>query len=71
MRFGYFATMPRERSLLEIICPNCGASGNASVSENPEFEVEKYPDGFSEEQRATSHLETRVRCKCGQEFYLL
>lgn len=63
--------MPRDRSVFEIICPNCGASGNASVTGNPEFEVEKYPDGFFEEQRAPSRLETLVRCKCGQEFYLL
>jgi len=69
--FGYFANMPCDRSVLEIICPNCGATGNASVSENPEFIVEKYPDGFAEERRATSRLETMVQCKCGQEFYLL
>jgi len=63
--------MPRDRSVLEIICPNCGATGNAGVTENPEFKVDKYPDGFCEVQRAPSRLETLVRCKCSQEFYLL
>jgi hypothetical protein len=58
--------MSCDRSELEILCPNCGATGRARVSANPEFRVEKYPDGFCEEQRSASCLETKVRCKCGQ-----
>jgi hypothetical protein len=68
----------RNRSELDILCPNCGASGEALVSENndpdvpdPAFRVEAYPQGFSEQKPAASRQETMVRCKCGQEFYLL
>ena len=56
---------------LDILCPNCGAHGGARISEDREFRVETYPPGFSEEQRSFRRQETRVRCECGQVFYLL
>jgi hypothetical protein len=61
----------RDRFELDILCPNCGANSEARVSEDPEFRVEVYPQGFSEEQRSGYRHETKVRCECGQEFYLL
>ena len=63
--------MSCDQSELEILCPNCGATGTARVSENPEFRVKKYPDDFREERWSASRLETEVRCKCGQVFFLL
>jgi hypothetical protein len=67
----------RKRFELDILCPSCGATGHARVSENdgPEtadavFRVDEYPPGFSEEKRSTSRLETLVVCRCGQVFYL-
>jgi Zn ribbon nucleic-acid-binding protein len=65
----------RKRFKLGILCPNCGANGEALVSEGdtPEmsaFEVDEYPDGFSEQQPSAHRHETRIRCECGQEFYL-
>ena len=60
-----------DRFALDIQCPNCGAHGEARVSEGREFRVESYPRGFSEEQRSLHREETRVRCECGQVFYLL
>jgi hypothetical protein len=63
---------------LDILCPNCGANGDARVCENdapdmpaPAFRVEVYPLGFSEEKPSTTRHETMVRCQCGQMFYLL
>jgi hypothetical protein len=68
----------RNRFELDILCPNCGASGEALVSENsdsdtsdPAFRVEAYPQGFFEHKPSASRHETMVRCKCGQVFYLL
>jgi hypothetical protein len=68
----------RNRFELDILCPNCGASGQALVSENhdpempdPAFRVEAYPQGFSEEKASALRQETLVKCKCGQVFYLL
>ena len=68
----------RNRFELDILCPNCGASGEARASENddpdmpdPAFRVDEYPDGFSEEKRSACRHETMVRCRCGQVFYLL
>ena len=62
---------------LDILCPSCGATGNARVSESdgPDtvdatFRVDAYPPGFSEEKRSTSRFETLVTCRCGQVFYL-
>lgn len=69
-----------ERKLfdLDILCPSCGAAGDALVSENEDpdaqgaaFRVEAYPPGFSEEIRSASRHETMVACRCGQLFYLL
>jgi hypothetical protein len=68
----------RKRFELDILCPNCGATGNARVSRNdgPDpadaaFRVDEYPPGFSEEKRSASRHETVVECRCGQVFYLL
>lgn len=68
----------RERFEVDILCPSCGATGEARVSGNddsdaPEaaFRVEEYPSGFSEVRRSTSRHETLVACRCGQVFYLL
>jgi hypothetical protein len=68
----------RKRFELDILCPSCGATGDALVSEDdgtdPQgaaFRVEAYPPGFSEERRSTSRHETIVACGCGQVFYLL
>jgi Zn ribbon nucleic-acid-binding protein len=68
----------RKRFVLDILCPNCGATGDAQVSENGDaempaaaFRVEAYPAGFAEEKRSASREETLVRCSCGQTFYLL
>lgn len=68
----------RKRFELDILCPSCGASGEARVSENddpdmsaPPFRVDEYPAGFSEEKRSASRHETLVACGCGQVFYLL
>jgi hypothetical protein len=58
---------------LDIECPNCGANGKARASDNeaPRFRVDQYPEGFSEIRPSVYHQETKVHCKCGQEFYLL
>jgi hypothetical protein len=68
----------RERFVRDILCPNCGATGDAQVSGNDDprmpdlaFRVEAYPPGFAEEKRASSRGHTLVRCDCGQTFYLL
>jgi hypothetical protein len=68
----------RNRFELVILCPNCGATGGARVSENDgpgtadtAFRVDEYPPGFSEEKRAASRDETLVVCRCGQVFHLL
>jgi hypothetical protein len=68
----------RSRFELDILCPNCGANGDARVSENdapdisaPAFRVEAYPPGFFEERPSATRHETMVRCRCGQVFYLL
>lgn len=68
----------RNRFELDIVCPNCGAKGEARVSENadtdlrnPAFRVDEYPHGFSEEERSAHRHETMVQCRCGQVFYLL
>jgi len=68
----------RKRFELDILCPNCGATGNARVSENEgadtaeiAFRVEGYPPGFCEERPSASRHETLIACSCGQVFYLL
>ena len=68
----------RKRLVLDILCPNCGASGDAQVSENGDaempalaFKVEAYPPGFAEEKRSATREEILVRCGCGQTFYPL
>jgi hypothetical protein len=68
----------RKRFELDILCPSCGATGEALVSENDDtdpqgaaFRVEAYPPGFSEEMRSASRHETIVACRCGQVFFLL
>jgi hypothetical protein len=68
----------RKGFALDIVCPKCGASGEARVSEHrdpdirdPAFRVDDYPDGFSEEKRSACRQETLVQCRCGQAFYLL
>jgi hypothetical protein len=68
----------RKRFDLHILCPSCGASGEARVCENDDpdmsvaaFRVDEYPAGFSEEKRSASRNETLVACGCGQVFYLL
>jgi hypothetical protein len=68
----------RNRLELDILCPNCGAHGEAQVSErddpersHPAFRVDQYPVGFSEEKRSDYLHETLIKCKCGQVFYLL
>lgn len=68
----------RNRFELDILCPSCGATGNARVSENDgldpadaAFRVDEYPPGFSEEKRSASRHGTLVACRCGQVFYLL
>jgi len=68
----------RKRFELDILCPNCGAAGNAHASENdgPDsadaaFRVEAYPPGFSEERASASRHGTLIACNCGQVFYLL
>ena len=68
----------RKQFELDILCPSCGAAGNARVSENDgadtanvAFRVEGYPAGFSEERPSASRHETLIACSCGQVFYLL
>jgi hypothetical protein len=68
----------RKRFELDLLCPNCGAAGNAHASEKDEpdtagvaFRVEVYPPGFSEEKASASRHETLIACRCGQVFYLL
>ena len=68
----------RKRFELDILCPGCGATGDAIVFEDEDpdsrgvaFSVEAYPPGFSEERRSTFREETLVACRCGQAFYLL
>jgi hypothetical protein len=68
----------RNRFELDIHCPNCGASGEACVSEHddpamadPAFRVDEYPDGFSEQKRSAWRQQTLVQCRCGQAFFLL
>ena len=68
----------RNRFELDILCPSCGAAGEARASENdgpdtpdPAFRVDEYPSGFSEEKRSASRQQTLVACRCGQMFYLL
>jgi hypothetical protein len=63
----------RNRFELDILCPGCGTTGKARVSENdnPGFHVDEYPQGFSEISPSVHRQETKVRCACGQEFYLL
>ena len=45
----------RNRVELDILCPNCGAYGEALASEdddpldqNPRFQMDEYPEGFYE-----------------------
>jgi hypothetical protein len=68
----------RKRFELDILCPSCGANGDALVSESEDsdpqsaaFRVEAYPPGFSEERGSASRHETIVACRCGQLFCLL
>jgi hypothetical protein len=68
----------RDRFVLDILCPSCGRGGEARVSEDdhpymrdPGFRVDEYPEGFSEVSRSVYRHETKVRCKCGQEFFLI
>jgi len=75
---GYPGMPARIRFELDILCPRCGVTGHARVSENDDpdmsvaaFRVDEYPAGFSEEKRAASRHETLVACGCGQVFYLL
>jgi hypothetical protein len=67
-----------KRFELHILCPCCGATGDALVSENDDadpvgtvFRVEAYPPGFSGQRHSASQHETLVTCRCGQVFYLL
>ena len=62
-----------KRLNLDILCPNCGATGDAQVSDEsqPAFHVDIYPEGFSEISSSVLRQETKVRCDCDQEFYLL
>jgi hypothetical protein len=71
------AMAERNRFELDILCPNCGAHGEALVSENgdpdmprPGFRVDRYPHGFSEEKPSVRRHDTTVQCKCGQVFCL-
>ena len=68
----------RNRFALDILCPNCGADGEARGSEHagsdmpdPAFRVDEYPPGFSEEKQSATRHETMVQCRCGQVFPLL
>jgi len=68
----------RKQFELVILCPGCGATGEARASENdgsdtPDaaFKVDEFPSGFAEEKRSASRRETIVACRCGQVFYLL
>ena len=69
----------RNQFELDILCPRCGAEGEALASEkpvdqttpNPDFRVEEYPKGFSEASRSAIRYETKVKCACGQVFCLL
>jgi hypothetical protein len=38
---------------------------------DPDFRVDEYPQAFSEEEPSVYRHETKVRCGCGQVFYLL
>jgi hypothetical protein len=69
----------RNQFKVDILCPNCGAEGEARASENedhqatpsPDFRVDEYPHGFSEVKRSAVRYETKVKCRCGQVFCLL
>jgi hypothetical protein len=69
----------RAQFKLDILCPSCGAEGEARASENedrqatlgPDFRVDEYPSEFSEAKRSAARYETEVKCKCGQVFCLL
>jgi hypothetical protein len=58
---------------LDILCPNCGAIGEALVSGNEGlvFRVAGCREGFSAIRPSADYREAEVRCNCGQEFYLL
>jgi hypothetical protein len=69
-----------ERKQLEVhvLCPNCGASGEARVTQidvpgmpDPAFRVDAYPPGFTEVKPSALLHETVVKCDCGQELHLL
>ena len=66
-----FRPVARNRFELYIVCPNCAACGEARMSEGPNFRVAAYPPGFAEMHASSFRHETKVRCNCGQEFYLL
>ena len=68
----------RKQLQVHVLCPNCGASGEARVTQidvpggpDPAFRVDAYPPGFSEVKPSALLHETVVRCDCGQEFQLL
>ncbi len=77
-KMGDQSMRARKRFELSILCPSCGASGDALASENDDFypqdaafRVEAYPAGFSEERHSASRRESIVACRCGPVFYLL
>lgn len=68
----------RDRWTMEICCPACGKTDQASVSENdypfmrhPDFSVDNMSESFEVIRSARYRHETKVRCRtCGKTFNL-
>lgn len=65
----------RERYSIELVCPKCGLSGRANVSENEipyrdkfNFKFDKLTEGFTVVSTADRCSGSLVKCQCGEEF---
>jgi hypothetical protein len=66
----------RDHFSIELICPKCGAKGDAQVSEDdypftssPRFQVDELPQGFKVFERAKTREKTLFGHECGGRFY--
>lgn len=65
----------RDRFSKKLICPQCGNSGIADVSEiddtrrkTPGFAVDVMPPGFATEKTSNYPQTYIVKCGCGRKF---